>query len=138
MPRTRNQKLFDEIESQGIEVDHIPLERNKGITLKIGNAYSIAVDSEQEDDETFEVAVHEYAHAACGGCYIHSSPFQIKERYENRARKWAYHRYLPPSRLMDAFREGITTPWDIADRFDVTPKFVTEAVAFYRLTGEIK
>lgn len=53
------------------------------------------------------------------------------QRQEVRARRWAYHKILPPELIQFAFADGHTEIWDMAEYLDVDESFLREALQYY-------
>ena len=77
------------------------------------------------------VCCHELGHAATGALHKVDSPYELIERSEYRADRWAAEHFLPAEDFRDAFRHGCTELWQLADRFGVTEEFVKKAVCWY-------
>ena len=82
-------------------------------------------------DETTRLA-HELGHCITGSFYNRYSDFDIKEKSEYKANKWAIKKLIPKDELQAAFEQGYTEPWTLAEYFNVTEEFVIKAVNYYR------
>ena len=60
------------------------------------------------------------------------SPYDIIEKHEYKANKWAAHRLIPPDELAQALRDGYTEPWQLAEHFGVTDTFIKKALRIYQ------
>lgn len=74
---------------------------------------------------------HELGHCLTGSFYNRWSPFDIRQRHENRADKWAITKLIPRSELDAAVSAGYTTVWELAAHFDVTEDFMKKALCWY-------
>lgn len=52
-------------------------------------------------------------------------------KQELRARAWAYDQYAGPEKLIIAWRDGIRTPWELAEYLGVTEEFLIAALKYY-------
>lgn len=73
---------------------------------------------------------HELGHCATGTFYNENS-LELRSRCEYRADKWAIKKLLPEEELIEAFEQGYTESWQIADYFDLPEKFIRKACKFY-------
>ena len=81
-------------------------------------------------DEQTKLA-HELGHCCTGSFYnIHSS-FDIRQKHENRADKWAIYHTISVDELDEAVAEGYTEIWDLAEHFNVTEDFMRKAICWY-------
>ena len=60
---------------------------------------------------------HELGHCETGSFYSPHTAFELRERMENRADKWAIRTLIPKSDLTAALRGGCTELWELAERF---------------------
>lgn len=59
-------------------------------------------------------------------------PRDVRQKYENRANKWAYKKLVPQDELAEACLQGYREPWELAEYFGVTEFFLRNALEFYR------
>lgn len=81
-------------------------------------------------EETVLLA-HELGHCTTGSFYNRYTPFDVRQKHENRADRWAVKHLLPFDSMLSAMRDGYTTVWDLAERFNVTPQFVKTAYDYW-------
>ena len=81
--------------------------------------------------DEIELLGHEMGHCMTGAFYNRYSPFDVKQRHENKADRWAIRNILPYDSLLGAMRSGCTTTWALADRFNVPERFVRKAYDYY-------
>lgn len=81
--------------------------------------------------EEKSVLLHEAGHYATGATHEVSSRFDLVEKHEYKADKWAVERALSADELDEAVAEGHTEIWDLADYFGVTEEFMKKAVCWY-------
>lgn len=74
---------------------------------------------------------HEFGHCATGALHSINSPYEIVERNEHRANKWAVTKYLPFNEIKAAMQYGYTEAWQLAEYFDVQEIFIKKALSYY-------
>ena len=55
-----------------------------------------------------------------------------RQKYENRANKWAYKKLVPQDELAEACLQGYREPWELAEYFGVTEDFLRGALKYYQ------
>ena len=75
--------------------------------------------------------LHESGHYATGTTHEASSPFDLIEKHEYKADKWAVQRALSADELDEAVAAGHIELWDLAEYFGVTEDFMRKAVCWY-------
>ena len=108
---------------------------SSAVTVKLNgdDSWGIFLDKgklETRAKETTTVG-HEAGHYATGTTHAVCSPFDLIQKHENRADKWAIRRLIPKTKLDDAVAEGYTEMWELADYFGVTEDFMRKAVCLY-------
>lgn len=81
-------------------------------------------------DEKMKLA-HELGHCETGAFYNVYSPYDIRQRCENRADKWAIKKLIPEDELDAAMAAGYTEPWELAEVLDVSEPFIRKALNWY-------
>lgn len=76
---------------------------------------------------------HELGHCETGSFYNRWSPYDIRQKHENHADRWAILRLVPSEDLKQAVENGITELWELADYFQVTEPFMQKAVEYYKM-----
>jgi hypothetical protein len=125
------EELLNYAETQNCKVVYSPYLKTKAITLEHGGNF-VALSTSPFGKEEKEVAAHELGHCKYGGTYNRYSPYDVKEKAENRAKKWAYNKLVPPGKVREAFKKGVVEPWDLAEQFDVSDEFMCKALEFYK------
>lgn len=74
---------------------------------------------------------HELGHLATGALHKVDSPYELVERSEHRANRWAAEQYLPESAFRAAFSEGYTEPWQLAEYFDLPERDIRSALSYW-------
>ncbi len=123
-------------ENHGHTVIYANLGQTKAFSVDYCGSF-IALDKSLSGVEEKELAAHELGHREYGGSYNRFSQYDIKEKSENRANKWAYYKLVPPGELRAALRKGIVEHWELADLFDVSCDFMFNAMDYYRIAGVI-
>ena len=82
-------------------------------------------------DEKVKLA-HELGHCETGSFYNRYAARDIRQKYENRANKWAYKKLVPQDELAEACLQGYREPWELAEYFGVTEDFLRGALKYYQ------
>ena len=77
------------------------------------------------------VCYHELGHAATGALHKVNSPYELVERSEYRANRWAAEHYLTDEDFRAAFADGYTEPWQLAEYFDLPEADVKAALTYW-------
>ena len=64
-----------------------------------------------------------------------NSPFDLIEKHEYKADKYAVHELLPFEDLEVACKNGYTEYWQLAEHLDLTEEFIKRAVYIYECEG---
>jgi len=123
--------LFDIAATDGIEViyKNVPASGSISMDGYICMDYSLLCGGA---DERVHLA-HEIGHCVTGAFYNRFSPNDIRQRYENRADRWAINELIPENKLIEAIETGHTEPWDLAEYFNVTQPFIEKAIGYYQM-----
>ena len=117
------------------DVDVIPFNGmpSEGATLRDGSDYAIFLDfTKIQSLRTYRgVCMHEQGHTATGALHKVSSPFETVERSEHRAIRYTAETYLTAEDFRQAFSEGFTEPWELAEYFDLPEQDVIKAYTFW-------
>lgn len=105
----------------------------KAVTLEMAGEYAVFLDFDRIDSASDEAVVlaHEAGHILTGATHRVASPWDLIERHEQRADRWAIRHLLPYGALRQAMRQGCTEPYQLAERFGVTEMFVKKACGYY-------
>lgn len=87
-----------------------------------------------ENEKLVRIA-HELGHCETGSFYTRRCEFDLIEKHEYRADKWAVQRLIPYDELIRICQKGINEIWEIAEYFGVTEDFVRRARAIYQNMG---
>ena len=77
------------------------------------------------------VCCHEMGHVATGALHKVDSPYELAERSEYRANRWAAQHYLTQEDFREAFDAGYTEPWQLAEFFDMPERDVRAALTYW-------
>ncbi|MEA4965412.1 MAG: ImmA/IrrE family metallo-endopeptidase [Oscillospiraceae bacterium] len=107
----------------------------KSITIHLSNTddWGIFIDRRRIPDRVTEYStlLHEGGHVATGATHEVSSPFDLVEKHEYKANKWAVEHAISEEDLDAAVAGGHTEIWDLAEHFDVTEDLMKKAVSWY-------
>ena len=126
--------LYVLAEQQNIEVIETSLPENGSLSLMddAGNCY-IGIDESVMDGGALEIVhmAHELGHCLTGSFYNRHTRFDIRQRHENRADKWAVRQIISVEDLDTAITAGYTEVWQLAEYFSVTEQFMRKAICLY-------
>ena len=116
-------------------VDVIPFTGlpGEGATIRDKDQYAIFLDFSRICSTRLlrGVCCHELGHAATGALHKVSSPFEMVERSEYRANRWAAEHFLTEEAFRDAFAAGYTEIWELAEYFDLPEQDVKNALSYW-------
>ena len=128
-------------------VDLYSLAEDQQIGVFAFDLGDIAALSLQHEDDSCDIALnmdvvetsaqelsllsHELGHCVTGSFYNRYSPYDVWQRHENRADRWAIQNVLPFDDMLAAMRSGHTTLWDLAEYFGVTENMIRKAYDYY-------
>ena len=124
--------LYDFAQQQNIEVIRYPMKENGSMSLMLDDGTCFIGIDETIQDGGAEERVHmghELGHCVTGSFY--NTPYDLRQRHENRADKWAIRELIPVDALDLAVADGHTELWDLAEHFGVTEQFMRKAVCYY-------
>lgn len=117
------------------QIDVIPYSGmpGEGATLRDADQYAIFLDFAQICSTRLlrGVCCHEQGHAATGALHKLSSPFELVERSEYRANRWAAERYMTADDFREAFSAGYTELWELAEYFDLPEQDIKKALTYW-------
>ena len=104
-----------------------------GATIRDGDRYGVFLDFAQIQTTRLlrGVCCHEMAHVATGALHKVSSPYELVERSEYRANRWAAQRFLTAEDFREAFQSGYTQLWQLAEYFDLPEQDVKNALTYW-------
>lgn len=126
--------LYDLALQKNIEIMAYPMEENGSMSIMLDNGQCfIGIDESVLDggvEERCHIG-HELGHCLTGSFYNRYTQFDIRQRHENRADKWAIREMIPVEALDEAIADGCCEIWELADRFGVTEPFIKKAICLY-------
>lgn len=133
--------LYERLVEEGVRLFNADTGEQKAITLKndVADIYGIFFNYKMFDSsqEEFCVLAHEFGHCKTGATHKLYSPYQLICQHEHRANRAAVHEFLPFKKLQDAFEQGCTEAWEVAEYLDIPEKFVILAIDIYTCEGEL-
>ena len=126
--------LYALAEQQNIEVIETALPENGSLSIMDDNGKCyIGIDESVMDGDALELVHmgHELGHCLTGSFYNRYTRFDVRQRHENRADKWAVRQIVPVDALDEAVADGCCEIWELAERFGVTEQFMKKAVCYY-------
>ncbi len=113
-----------------IPFDGIP---QPGATIRDGAQYAIFLDFSQIRSTRLlrGVCCHEMSHVATGSLHRVNSPYESVERSEYRANRYMAQNYLTEKAFRNAFAQGYTEPWQLAEYFDLPQPDVEKALRYW-------
>lgn len=126
-------ELYEMANTNCIEVMKFNLPLNGSISVKDDERYFIGIDPnayENSAEERVHLA-HELGHCMTGSFYNIYSNFDIREKHERRATKWAIKKLIPFDELVKYLDDGIVQKWELAEIFDVTEDYIDKAFSLY-------
>lgn len=125
-------KLYCLAEKQGVTVDRFNVSSNKSVSVKYGNNLYVGLDGELSGASEKVCLAHELGHCMTYSFYNIYSPFDIREKHEKKADKWAIKKLIPKTNYMRAVKNGYDNVFSLAEYFGVTTDFMQKAVDFYK------
>lgn len=117
------------------EIDVIPYDGclHEGATIRDGDMYAVFLDFTKIRSTRIlrGVCSHELGHVATGALHKVDSPYELVERSEYRANRWAAERFLPAEDFREAFAQGYTQLWELAEFFDLPEEDIKKALTYW-------
>lgn len=77
------------------------------------------------------VCYHELGHLGTGALHKLDSPYELVERSEYRANRWAAEHHLTVQDFREAFSWGYTELWQLAEYFELPEKDIQKALTYW-------
>lgn len=117
------------------DIDIIPYNGcpQPGATIRDGTHYGIFLDFSQIRSTRLlrGICCHELGHAATGALHKVDSPYELVERSEYRANRWAAEHFLSADAFRQAFADGCTQLWELAEYFDLPEQDTERALNYW-------
>lgn len=125
--------LYDELNRAGVRFYHWNLDDLQAATIELKGRYGVFMDfgNIRTGAEELVVVAHEGGHISTGATHKVNSPYDLVEKHEYKADKWAIQRLIPEEALDEAVADGCTELWQLAEHFGVTEEFMKKAVCWY-------
>jgi hypothetical protein len=118
-------------------VDVIPYKGcpKPGATVRDRDDYAIFLDFTKIPSTRLlrGICYHELGHAATGSLHKVDSSYELVERSEYRANRWAAQHYLTEEEFREAFSYGYTEPWQLSEYFDLPQREIESAFRYWTL-----
>lgn len=128
------EKLYDIADKEKISIFENNWSSAMARIFEIDENYVIALakNNIQNSLQEKEVLAEELGHYYCNALYyLNDNPIQ-KTKCEYRAKKWAYSMLVPIQALKQKLSDGINNIYDLADYFNVEPKYMNDCIDFYK------
>ena len=104
-----------------------------GATIRDEGYYAVFLDFSKIQSTRLlrGVCYHELGHIATGALHKVDSPYELVERSEHRANRWATEHFLSEEAFREAFAAGYTELWELAEYFDLPEKCIAEALTYW-------
>lgn len=116
-------------------VDIIPYDNapSKGTTVRDNDQYAIFLDFTKihTTKDLRGICFHELGHAATGALHKVSSPYELVERSEYRANRWAAQHFLRESDFREAFSYGCKEIWELSEYFELPEEDIKNALSYW-------
>ena len=133
-------ELYCQAYADGISVfSRYPVGELGAATIEMNGRYAVFIDDEQFGTAADELCAlaHECGHVHTGATHAVASPYDLIERHEYRADRWAIHQLLPPERLQKAMGSGGEC-WQLAEELGLPQHFICKAIDLYRAEGRLQ
>ena len=102
-------------------------------TIEIDGRYGVFLDFDNIETTAEELVIvaHEGGHICTGAMHKISSPYDLIEKHEYKADKWAIEHIISAEELDKAMASGRTEIWSLAEYFNVTEDFMRKAICWY-------
>ena len=125
--------FFVYCKSHQVDVIPYPNAPRPGITIRDGEYYAVFLDFARIQSARLlkGVCYHELGHVATGALHKVSSPFELVERSEYRANRWAAEHFLTAEDFREAFASGCAELWQLAEYFDLPENDIRNALVYW-------
>lgn len=126
-------EMYARARAEDISLYHQCIPGIRAVTIEYQGAYAVCLDLDTIPTQAEELCIlaHECGHAMTGSTHKLSSPYDLIQKHENRADKWAIHEMVPPEEYRVALESGCTELWQLAEYFNITEDYARKAVCLY-------
>lgn len=126
--------LYNELNGAGVRFYHWNMAEDRAAIIELGGQYGVFMDfgNIHSSAEELVAVAHEGGHISTGATHRVNSPYDLVEKHEHKADKWAIRKLIPEEELKQAMASGCTELWQLAERFGVTEEFMKKAVCWYQ------
>lgn len=128
--------LYDYASRQNVTVTSFKLSGYPSLSLCDKDGCYIAMDPffrSTSAQERVHLA-HEIGHCLTGSFYNSYSSVDDRKRCERRADIFAYRLLINKEELKKLIKNGVSSIWELAEHFNVTVQFMSNAVEYYQNT----
>lgn len=129
------ESIYTALDKQDVRLYVYPIGFAPAATIECGGKYAVFLDAEQGTAGGLrrmkQYLCHECGHCATGATHAVSGPYDLIEKHEYKANRWAIEHFIPFDALQQAVQRGYTQPWQLAEYFDMPQEFVQQAVRHY-------
>ena len=116
-------------------VDVIPYDGcpKPGATIRDEGFYAVFLDFTKIKSTRLlrGICYHELGHVATGALHKIDSPYELVERSEYRANRWAAETFLSETAFREAFNAGFTELWQLEEYFDLPESDIQTALNYW-------
>ncbi len=105
-----------------------------GATIRDQGQYAVFLDFSKIRSTRLlrGICCHELGHCATGALHKVDSPFEMVERSEYRANRWAAEQYLTEADFREAFADGCRELWQLSEYFDMPEPDISRALTYWK------
>ena len=125
--------FYDYCKANGVDVIPYAGCPQPGATVRDEGFYAVFLDFTKIRSTRLlrGVCYHELGHAATGALHKVDSPYELVERSEYRANRWAAQHYMNVADFKEAFAAGYTELWQLAEYFDFPEEDIKKALTYW-------
>lgn len=124
------EKLLREAEQQGVNIYEVPMPKN--IRGLYGDNVIWVNKKIESQTEKACVLAEEIGHYHTSTGHILDQSCILNRKQEQRARRWAFEKLVPLTSLIEAFKLGVRTRFELAEYLNVTETFLGQALQYYK------
>ena len=107
-----------------------------GATIRDGSFYAVFPDFTKIKSTRLlrGICYHELGHVATGALHKVDSPYELVERSEYRANRWAAETFLTEAAFREAFSAGCTELWQLEEYFELPAADIQAALNYWTIS----